>query len=102
MIESVYITLVVLGFVALPASFFVNQEKLLQQIILLALSAIIFGALAAASFNFEVASCISTGCTKDSFVFEDNAYLFGFMTLIASVLTLLKSFDAFYFKKNAL
>ena len=101
MIESVYITLIVLGFIFLPSSFFVNQDKLLQQIILLAISAIIFGALAAASANVEIVTCTSSSCTTQSFFFDENLYIFGFFALISSVLTLIKSFDAFNFKENA-
>ncbi len=115
MIESVYITLIILGFVFLPAGFFIRSEevkttegaihsspKFMQQIVLFAISAILFGALAAASFNLEIVSCISTSCTSNSFVFEDNAYIFGFFALIAGILTLIKSFDAFYFAKGKL
>ncbi|MCH8003899.1 MAG: hypothetical protein IH934_04695 [Nanoarchaeota archaeon] len=101
MIESVYITLIVLAFIFLPSSFFVNQDKLLQQIILLAISAIIFGALAIASANVEIITCTSSSCTKQSFFFDENLYIFGFFALISSVLTLIKSFDAFKFKENA-
>ena len=88
----------------LPTSFFVRTEegKFGQQMILLAISAILFGALAAASFNVEIFTCTSTVCTKESFVFEDNAYIFGFFTLITSVLVLIKSFDAFSFARGSL
>lgn len=104
MIESVYITLIILAFILLPASFFVRTEegKFIQQVILLAISAVLFGALAAASFNVEIFTCTATTCIKDSFVFEDNAYIFGFFALIAGILTLVKSFDAFYFAKGRL
>lgn len=102
MLESVYITLIVLGFIFLPSSFFVKEGKLMQQIVLLAISAIIFGALAAASANVEVATCTSVSCTKASFIFVENMYIFGFFTLISSVLALIKSFDAFYFTKGEL
>ena len=102
MIESVYITLIILAFLFLPSSFFVNQEKLLQQVILLSMSAILFGALAAGSFNLEIFTCTSTTCQKESFVFTDNAYIFGFLCLFMSILTLIKSFDAFNFKEQKL
>jgi len=113
MIESVYITLIIISFIMLPASFFIrvnktgqdvsgNSPKFLQQVVLLAISTILFGALAAASFNVEVYTCTSTDCTKVSSVFEDNAWIFGFFCLIAAILALIKSFDAFYFTKNQL
>ncbi len=104
MIESVYITLIILAFIMLPASFFIRKEdgKFGQQVILLAISAVLFGALAAASFNIEIFTCTATACVKESFVFEDNAYIFGFFALIAGVLALVKSFDAFYFAKGRL
>ncbi len=104
MIESVYITLIILAFIMLTTSFFIRTEqgKFGQQVILLAISAILFGALAAASFNVEVYTCTSTACTKISSVFEDNAWIFGFFCLIAAILALIKSFDAFYFTKNQL
>lgn len=104
MIESVYITLIILAFIMLPTSFFVRSEegKFGQQVILLAISAILFGGLAAASFNVEIFTCTATSCVKDSFVFTDNAYIFGFFCLIGGVLTLIKAFDAFYFTKGKL
>ena len=109
MIESVYITLIILAFIMLPASFFIRTDesnnqspKFMQQVSLLAISAILFGGLAAASFNVEIFTCTATSCIKDSFVFEDNAYIFGFFALIAGVLTLIKSFDAFNFAKGKL
>ncbi len=104
MIESVYITLIILAFLMLPAAFFVKTEegKFGQQVILLAISAILFGALAAASFNVEVFTCTSTACTKVSSIFEDNAYIFGFFALIAAILTLVKSFEAFNFTQGKL
>ena len=104
MIESVYITLIILAFIMLPTSFFIRTEegKFLQQIILLAIAAALFSALAAASFNVEIFTCTATACVKDSFVFEDNAYIFGFFALISGVLVLVKSFDAFYFSKGNL
>ena len=104
MIESVYITLIILAFIMLPISFFIRIEegKFLQQIILLGVATALFGALAAASFNVEIFTCTATACVKDSFVFEDNAYIFGFFTLISGVLALIKSFDAFYFSKGRL
>lgn len=99
MIESVYITLIILAFIMLTTSFFIRTEegKFGQQVILLAISAILFGALAAASFNVEVYTCTSTDCTKVSSVFEDNAWIFGSFALITGILTLIKSFDAFNF-----
>ncbi len=104
MIESVYITLIILAFIMLPTSFFIRTEegKFGQQVILLAIAAILFGGLAAASFNVEIFTCTATACVKESFIFEDNAYIFGFFALISGVLTLIKSFDAFYFAKNRL
>ena len=104
MLESVYITLIILAFLMLAISFFIRTEegKFGQQVILLAISAILFGALAASSFKVEVFTCTSTTCTKVSSVFEDNAYIFGFFALISGILTLVKSFDAFYFTKNKL
>ena len=110
MLESIYFLLIVLAFIMIPTSFFVgkgtetgpNTFKFGQQVILLAISAILFGALAAASFNVEIVTCTATNCIKDSFVFEDNAVIFGFFALIAGVLTLVKSFDAFYFTKGKL
>ena len=107
MIESVYITLIILAFIMMPLSFFVgktehNDPKFGQQMILMGISTILFGALAAASFNVEIITCTSTSCIKDSFLFEDNAYIFGFFTLIGSVLFFVKSFDAFFFAKNKL
>ena len=112
MIESVYITLMIIAFIFLPLSFFVarreenegenNNQKFGQQVILLAISAILFGGLAAASFNVEIFTCTSTNCIKDTFVFEDNAYIFGFFTLVSGILVLVKSFDAFYFAKGKL
>ena len=104
MMESVYITLIILAFIMLPTSFFIRTEegKFLQQIVLLAIATILFGGLAAASFNVEIFTCTATACTKDSFIFEDNAYIFGFFTLISGVLALVKSFDAFYFSKGTL
>ena len=102
MIESVYITLIILAFLFLPSSFFVNQEKLLQQILLLGMSAVLFGALAMASFNLDIFTCTSTACQKESFVFTDNAFIFGFLCLFMSILTTIKSFDAFYFKEKQL
>ena len=65
-------------------------------------STILFGALAAASANVEIVSCTSTACTKQSFFFGDNMYIFGFFCLIGGVLSLTKSFDAFYFAKGKL
>ncbi len=102
MIESVYITLIILAFIMLTTSFFIRTEqgKFGQQVILLAISAILFGALAAASFNVEVYTCTSTTCTKVSSIFEDNAWIFGFFTLITGVLALIKSFDAFNFAQG--
>lgn len=107
MIESVYITLIILAFIMMPLSFFVgktenNDPKFGQQVILLGISTILFGALAAASFNVEIVTCTSTSCIKDSFVFEDNSYIFGFFCLIGAVLVLIKSFDGFFFTKNKL
>ena len=104
MIESVYITLIILAFLLLAVSFFIRAEegKFGQQFILLAISAVLFGALAAASFNVEIFTCTSSACVKDAFVFEDNAYIFGFFALISVVLALVKSFDAFYFMKGKL
>ena len=104
MIESVYITLIILAFLMLPASFFIRTEegKFGQQVILLVISGILFGALAAASFNVEIFTCTATNCIKDTFVFEDNAYIFGFFSLIAIVLAFVKSFDAFEFAKGKL
>ncbi len=113
MIESVYITLIIISFIMLPASFFIrvdktgqdvsgNSPKFLQQVVLLAISTILFAALAAASFNVEIFTCTASDCVKDSFVFEDNAYIFGFFALISGVLTLVKSFDAFFFAKGKL
>ncbi len=102
MIESVYITLIILAFIMLPISFFIRTEqgKFGQQIILLAIAAILFGGLAAASFNVEIFTCTATTCVKDSFIFEDNAWIFGFFALVSGVLILVKSFDAFYFTRN--
>lgn len=104
MIESVYITLIILAFLMIPTAFFIRTEegKFGQQVILLSISAMLFGALAAASFNIEIFTCTSTSCVKDSFVFEDNAYIFGFFALIMGVLVLIKSFDAFFFAKEKL
>ncbi len=104
MIESVYITLIILAFVMLPITFFIRTEegKFIQQIILLGIATALFGALAAASFNVEIFTCTATSCIKDSFIFEDNAYIFGFFALISGVLVLVKSFDAFYFSKGRL
>ena len=104
MIESVYITLIILAFIMLPTSFFIRTEegKFIQQIVLLSIAAALFGALAVASFNVEIFTCTATACVKDSFVFEDNAYIFGFFALISGVLVLVKSFDAFYFSKGQL
>lgn len=104
MIESVYITLIILAFVMLPISFFIRTEegKFIQQIVLLAIATALFSALAAASFNVEIFTCTVTDCIKDSFVFEDNAYIFGFFAVISGVLVLIKSFDAFYFTKERL
>lgn len=104
MIESVYITLIIIAFIMLPSAFFIRTEegKFGQQFILLAISAILFGGLAAASFNVEIFTCTSTNCVKDTFVFEDNAYIFGFFCLIAIVLAFVKSFDAFEFAKGKL
>ena len=108
MIESVYITLIILAFIMLPLSFFAGRSdesdtpKFGQQMILLGISTILFGALAAASANVEIVSCTSTSCTKDSFFFDDNMYIFGFFCLIGGVLTLIKSFDAFFFTKGKL
>ena len=112
MIESVYITLIIIAFIFLPLSFFVarreeseaenNNQKFGQQVILLAISAILFGALAVASFNVEIFTCTTTECIKDTFIFEDNAYIFGFFALISAILVLIKSFDAFYFAKGKL
>ena len=104
MIESVYITLIILAFLMLPAAFFVRTEdgKFGQQVILLAISAILFGGLAAASFNVEIFTCTTTECVKDTFVFEDNAFIFGFFCLIATVLAFVKTFDAFDFAKGKL
>ena len=47
MIESVYITLIILAFIMLPISFFIRTEqgKFGQQIILLSIAAILFGGL---------------------------------------------------------
>jgi len=88
----------------LPVSFFVRTQegKFGQQITLLLISATLFGALAMASFNIEIFTCTSTTCTKESFIFTDNAYIFGFFGLIMGVLVLIKSFDAFYFAKGRL
>ena len=88
----------------LPTTFFIRTEegKFLQQIVLLGVATALFGALAAASFNVEIFTCTATACTKESFVFEDNAYIFGFFALISGVLALVKSFDAFYFSKGRL
>ena len=109
MIESVYITLIILAFIMLPLSFFVGRNdnsddtpKFGQQMVLLGVSTILFGALAAASANVEIVSCTSTACTKESFFFDDNMYIFGFFCLIGGVLTLVKCFDAFFFTKGKL
>ena len=104
MIESVYITLIILAFVMLPISFFIRTEegKFIQQVVLLAIATALFGALAAASFNVEIFTCTTSNCVKESFVFEDNAYIFGFFAVISGILTLVKSFDAFYFSKGRL
>ena len=102
MIESVYITLIILAFIMLPISFFIRTQegKFGQQVTLLAIAAVLFGGLAAASFNVEIFTCTATTCVKDSFIFEDNAWIFGFFALISGVLTLIKSFDAFNFAKG--
>ena len=102
MIESVYITLIILAFIMLTTSFFIRTEqgKFGQQVILLGISAVLFGSLAAASFNVEVYTCSSTNCTLVSSIFEDNAWIFGSFALITGVLTLIKSFDAFNFTRN--
>lgn len=104
MIESVYITLIILAFALIPLAFYIRSEeqKFMQQVVLLALSTILFGALAAASFNVEIFTCTTSACVKTSFVFEDNAIIFGFLGLFTGVLTLIKSFDAFYFARNKL
>ncbi len=88
----------------LPISFFIRTEegKFIQQVVLLAIATALFGALAAASFNVEIFTCTTSSCVKESFVFEDNAYIFGFFALISGVLVLVKSFDAFYFSKGRL
>ncbi len=104
MIESVYITLIILAFALIPLAFYIRSEeqKFMQQVVLLALSTILFGALAAASFNVEIFTCTTNNCIKESFVFEDNAFIFGFLALFTGILTLIKSFDAFYFARNKL
>ena len=107
MIESVYITLIITAFVFLVAGFFMGradpeQPKFLQQVILLAISTILFGAAAAASGNVEFVVCTSSSCVTNTLFFEENMYIFGFFTLIAGILTLVKSFDAFYFTQNRL
>ena len=108
MIESLYILLITFAFIFLPIGFFMGrddeQPKFLQQVILFSLSAILFGASAAASANVEFVVCTSApvACSTDSVIFEENMYIFGFFTLIASILALIKSFDAFFFAKAKL
>ena len=103
MLESIYISLIILGFITFIVSFFTTkEEKFIRTIILLGVSSILFGALAAGSANVEVATCTSTQCTTSSFIFTENMYIFGFFTLISTILALIKSFDAFYFTKGAL
>lgn len=104
MIESVYITLIIIAFALIPLAFYVRSEdnKFMQQVVLLGLSAVLFGAVAAGSFNVEIFTCTVSSCVKDSFIFEDNAFMFGFLSLLMGILTLIKSFDAFNFARNKL
>lgn len=110
MIESMYISLIFIGFSLLILPSFVptilesgkETQKFLAQMILLGLSAIVFGALAAASANVEIITCSTTVCTKTSFFFDENMFIFGFLALIAGVFALIKSFDAFNFAQGKL
>ena len=109
MIESLYITLAILAFLLIPIAFIVGKKragddapKLLQEIILLAISAILFGALAAASADVEFVTCTSISCETSTHYFEENLWIFSSFCLIAAVLAFIKSFDAMYFAKGKL
>jgi len=101
MLESVYITLIVLAFSTLIFSFFVN--KLLQQVILLGISLILFGALGMSSLGVEMVVCTSASCSKNSQVFTNQAWIFAAFALISGMMFLIKimgSFDVLRGFKN--
>lgn len=102
MLMSLYISLTVLAFLTLMISFFVQKDKLAQQMVLLGLSMALFGALAAASQGVEIVSCTSVNCNSTSFVYLENMWIFAAFTLVTASLFLIKSFDAFYFARGRL
>ena len=100
MLESVYITLIVLAFATFILSFFVAKEKYLQQLTLLGVSMILFGALGIASTSVQFVTCTSTSCTVQSSFFRDAAWIFSFFALFMSVLFLFKIITAFDFLRG--
>jgi len=100
MLESIYLSLVVLSFLSLFTSFFAN--RLPSQVIFLGIACALFAVLAGAAAEIEIATCTSASCTLSNFYFEETVWIFGGFSLASGALFLIKSFDAFNFARGKL
>src|SRR3990167_3904723 len=76
MLESVYITLIVLSFVCLIVSLLIKSEMMLSKLILGMIAMLLFLTLGIVSAEVEVIKCTSTTCSSSAFFYDENAWIF--------------------------
>ena len=93
MLESVYITLIVISYFCLIVSLSLGSEKsskLLSKIFLSGAASILFGALAIGAAKIDVVFCTSNACELQSFFYGDEmGFLFWSFCIISTILFLL-------------
>ena len=92
MLESVYITFIIITFTILVISFF--TEKYIAKSFLAALSIILFVVLAFSSAQVEILTCTSTACTTQNLFYEENIWFFWGMSMFSAVMLIVYVFLA--------
>lgn len=110
MLESAYITFILLSFLFFATSFFMKKPG--NKIVFMFLALILFGVLAISSTNVEVVVCNTTkinstaagadtlylmtnSCDSKVFFYGSNLWVFGGFGLIAAVLLVIRIIEAF-------
>lgn len=90
MLESMYISLFAASLVCLILSVCIgNKEsrKLLSKAFLSSIAMVLFGALALASTDIQVAYCSTSSCSVQSFFYEDLAYIMWSLSFLSAAIT---------------
>jgi|WetSurSiteA1Bulk_404760.scaffolds.fasta_scaffold289124_1 hypothetical protein len=85
MIESVYITLIVISFAMFVVSIF--GEKYLSKFICCFISSLIFTFLAYSSTTVQIMNCTSSSCSQFPFFYNDLVWFFYGMAAVSGLLT---------------